>query len=52
MIIAGLSLIHAVGDVIGEPMLESLAGKEGSVVAENAVLGSQIEYVKCTSYIV
>ncbi len=32
--------IYAAGDVIGGPMLEALAGKEGSIVAENAILGS------------
>jgi len=32
--------IYAAGDVIGDLMLESLAGKEGSVAAENAILNS------------
>ncbi|AWR95804.1 mercury(II) reductase [Acidianus brierleyi] len=32
--------IYAAGDVVGGPMLEALAGKEGSVAAENAILGS------------
>lgn len=32
--------IFAAGDVIGGPMLESLAGKEGSVACENAIKGT------------
>jgi len=32
--------IYAAGDVIGDLMLESLAGKEGAVAAENAILNS------------
>ncbi len=31
--------IWAAGDVIGEPMLETVAGKEGSIAAENALAG-------------
>ncbi len=31
--------IWAAGDVIGEPMLETVAGKEGSIAAENAIAG-------------
>ncbi|VVB55490.1 Dihydrolipoyl dehydrogenase [uncultured archaeon] len=31
------SNIWAAGDVIGEPMLETVAGKEGSIAAENAL---------------
>lgn len=31
--------IHAAGDVIGEPMLETVAAKEGSIAAFNAVSG-------------
>jgi mercuric reductase len=31
--------IWAAGDVIGEPMLETVAGKEGSIAAENALVG-------------
>ncbi len=31
--------IWAAGDVIGEPMLETVAGKEGSIAAENALTG-------------
>jgi len=33
--------VYAAGDVIGEPMLESLAGYEGSIAAENALTGSR-----------
>lgn len=33
--------IYAAGDVIGGPMLEALAGREGSVAAENAISGSR-----------
>jgi mercuric reductase len=33
--------IWAGGDVIGEPMLETLAAKEGATAAENALTGSQ-----------
>ncbi len=32
--------IWAAGDVIGEPMLETIAGKEGATAAENALLGT------------
>ncbi|TRM80211.1 mercury(II) reductase, partial [Sulfolobus sp. D5] len=32
--------IYAAGDVIGDLMLESLAGKEGAIAAENAILNS------------
>ena len=32
--------IYAAGDVIGDLMLESLAGKEGSIAAENAILNA------------
>jgi len=31
--------IWAAGDVLGEPMLETVAGKEGSIAAENALTG-------------
>ncbi len=31
--------IWAAGDVLGEPMLETVAGKEGSIAAENALAG-------------
>lgn len=31
--------IWAAGDVIGEPMLETVAGKEGAIAAENALAG-------------
>ncbi len=33
------SNIWAAGDVLGEPMLETIAGKEGSIAAENALVG-------------
>ncbi len=33
--------IWAAGDVIGEPMLETVAGKEGSIAAENALAGKR-----------
>jgi len=33
--------VYAAGDVLGEPMLESLAGYEGSIAAENALTGSR-----------
>jgi mercuric reductase len=33
--------VYAAGDVIGEPMLESLAGYEVSIAAENALTGSR-----------
>jgi mercuric reductase len=32
--------VWAAGDVIGEPMLETIAAKEGATAAENALLGS------------
>jgi mercuric reductase len=32
--------VWAAGDVIGEPMLETVAAKEGATAAENALLGS------------
>src|SRR5712692_6234197 len=32
--------VWAAGDVIGEPMLETIAAKEGAVAAENALLGT------------
>lgn len=32
--------IWAAGDVLGEPMLETIAGKEGSIAAENALAGT------------
>jgi mercuric reductase len=32
--------IFAVGDVIGEPMLETVAAKEGSIAASNALFGT------------
>ncbi len=31
--------IWAAGDVVGEPMLETVAGKEGAIAAENALAG-------------
>ncbi|BBG25889.1 mercury(II) reductase [Sulfuracidifex tepidarius] len=33
--------VYAAGDVIGEPMLEAVAGREGSLAAENAITGSR-----------
>jgi len=33
--------IYAAGDVRGEPMLETTAAKEGTIVAENALTGTQ-----------
>ncbi|MCI2414012.1 MAG: mercury(II) reductase [Candidatus Aramenus sp.] len=35
------SNIYAAGDVIGETMLEALAGKQGAIAAENALTGSK-----------
>lgn len=32
--------VYAAGDVIGDLMLEALAGKEGAIATENAILGS------------
>lgn len=32
--------IWAAGDVVGQPMLETVAAKEGTIAAENALLGS------------
>ncbi len=39
--------VFAAGDVLGEPMLETVAAKEGAIAAENALAGSQkkIDYV-------
>src|SRR2546425_11637356 len=34
------SYVWAAGDVIGEPMLETIAAKEGATAAENALLGT------------
>jgi mercuric reductase len=36
-----VSNIYAAGDVTGEPMLEALAAREGTIAAENALAGSQ-----------
>ncbi|HEX9320285.1 MAG TPA: mercury(II) reductase, partial [Nitrososphaeraceae archaeon] len=47
------SNMWAAGDVIGEPMLESLAAKEGATAAENAINGSrkQIDFLSIPSAI-
>jgi mercuric reductase len=36
-----VSNIYAAGDVTGEPMLEALSAREGTIAAENALAGSQ-----------
>ncbi len=36
----GVPNIYAAGDVIGEPMLETVAAKEGNIVASNAFFGA------------
>ena len=45
--------IWAAGDVVGEPMLESAAAKEGSIASENALMGThkRIDFLSIPSAI-